>query len=110
MQIPFQKHPNGKGFRAFFPTKSGELNLSVVAGKDFYSTPRSNEDDPEVYTHVELAVFSSKEWASVNQLQKVFEILKEKSEHEDTSNPDTPSNGVFGWIPIEKIIEVWEKC
>lgn len=110
MQIPFQKHPHGKGFRAFFPTKSGELNLSVVAGQDFYSTPRSDEGDSEVYTEVELAVFSGKNWASVNQLQKVFEIIGEKGEHEYTSNPDEPSNGVFGWVPIEKILEVWEKC
>lgn len=110
MKIPFQTHPNGKGFRASFPTKSGELTLSVVAGEFFYSTPRSDEDDPEVYTHVELAVFFGKEWASVNQLLQVFEILGEKGEHEYTSNSEEPSNGVFGWIPIEKIIEVWEKC
>lgn len=110
MQIPFQKHPNGRGFRAFFPTKSGELTLSVVAGQDFYSTPRSDESDPEVYTHVELAVFSGKEWASVNQLQQVFEIFGEKGEHEYTEYHDKPSNRVFGWVPVEKIIEVWEKC
>lgn len=110
MQIPFQKHPLGEGFRAFFPTKSGELTLSVVAGKAFYSTPRSNEEEPEVYTHVELAVFSGKEWASKNQLQKVFEIIGDQGEHEYNNDMDSPSNGVFGWIPVEKIIEVWEKC
>lgn len=110
MQIPFQKHPCGRGFRAFFPTKSGELTLSVVAGEFFYSTPRSDEDDPEVYTHVELAVFSGKNGASVNQLQKVFEILGDQGEHEYNEDMNSPSNGVWGWVPVEKIIEVWEKC
>ncbi len=110
MKIPFQKHPSGAGFRAFFPTKSGELSLSVVAGENFYSTPRSNEVKPEVYTEVELAVFFGEEWASKNQLQKVFEILGEQGEHKYNKDMNSPSNGVFGWIPVEKIIEVWEKC
>ena len=109
MNIPFQKHPNGAGFRAFFPTKSGKLNLSVVAGKDYYSNPRSDEDDSSVYTEVELAIFSGNEWSSKNQLQKVFEIIGQ-GEHEYNENMESPSNGVWGWIPVEKIQEIWEKC
>lgn len=109
MNIPFQKHPNGEGFRAFFPTKSGELNLSVVAGRGFYSTPGNDEEDPEVYTRVELAVFVGNEWVSKAQLKEVFEIIGE-GEHEYNEDTNSPSNGVWGYVPIEKIQEVWEKC
>lgn len=110
MKIPFQKHPSGAGFRAFFPTKSGEFNLSVVAGKDFYSTPRSDEDNPETYTEVELAIFTPEgKWTSKNQLKMAFEILGEQGEHEYNQNMESPSVSVWGWVPIEKIKELWEK-
>ena len=108
MKIPFQKHSCGAGFRAYFPTKSGEFNLSVLAGKHFYSSPRSNEDNPETYTEVELAIFTPEGfWTSPNQLQKAFEILNNQGEHEE--HGDSPSIGVWGWVPIEKIKELWEK-
>lgn len=110
MKIPFEVHPGGSGYAAKFTTKSGKFTLSVVAGSFFYSAPRQDLEDPSNYKDVELAVFVDGEWASKAQLDEVFKILGTQGEYEYESNVTKPSQSVFGYVPIQKIEEIWNKC
>ena len=92
MRIPWQKHPCGKGWRAFFPSKSGKFQVSVVAGEYFYSSPRKDIETTG-YKSVEVAIFDES-----NDFIKPKEI-----EHIVQSNDD-----VFGFVPVENVQKIWE--
>lgn len=109
MNIKFEKDWNA--FHSKFPTKSGNLILSIRAGEHFCSTPRSEEKDSSAYTEVELAIFDKKDrWASKTQLQEVFKILGTEGEHATNQSMVSRRADVIGWVPLNKIYEIWEKC
>ena len=109
MNIKFEKF--GDRYCSKFPTKSGKLKLSIIAGEYCYSTPRSEEKDSSTYTEVELAIFDkTNRWASKAQLQEVFKILGTEGEHATNESLESRRADVIGWVPIEKIKEIWEKC
>lgn len=110
MTIPFEHHSFGQGFRAYFDSKKGTIKLSVVAGEYFYSEPRIDLDDPTGYSEIELAIFTPDgQWASYNFLESngIFDLLGTQGEYSEPS--DEPSSNVFGYIPVEKIIELYNK-
>lgn len=110
MTIPFEHHSLGQGFHAIFDSKNGTIKLSVVAGEDFYSEPRVDLDDPAGYSEVELAIFTPDgQWASYNFLESngIFDLLGGQGEYNESS--DKPSSNVFGYISVEKIIELYNK-
>jgi hypothetical protein len=109
MNITFEK--DGNAFHSKFPTKSGNLILSIKAGEWSYSTPRSEEKDSSAYTKVELAIFDKTgRWASKSELQEVFKILETEGEHATNESMESRRADVIGWVPLAKIHEIWEKC
>ena len=55
----FKDHPIGDGFKASY-VFDNEYEVSVVAGKFFYSTPRENLSSAEDYSGFEIAIFNKK--------------------------------------------------
>ena len=109
MDINFETHSSGHGYHAKVVTKSGNLLLSIIAGAYFYSEPREDLDNSSEYTAVELAIFDVKTntWATKKQMAPAFTIIGQ-GEHEYNSSLTEPSNGVWGWVPVEKIAELYE--
>ena len=66
------------------------IEVSIVAGKFAYSTPREDLDDPYSYSSYEVAVFKDGEFT-----REFFE---------DDHNDD-----VLGWVPVKEVETLLDK-
>jgi hypothetical protein len=119
-QLPLTRNPDTyrKGWGAFFLTKSGKFMISAQGSEANYSTPRSECSKPSDYTALEVAIFNAetRNWATREELAETdaFDILGygEYGSPADLKDPDAfylGGNGVFGWVPIEDIKELWSR-
>jgi hypothetical protein len=54
--LEFKPHPNGNGIISHLDFDNG-FTISVIAGRDFYSTPRRDLPNPDDFSAFEIAVF-----------------------------------------------------
>ena len=97
-----------RSYQAWLPTKSGKLIMSVVCGQGLYSSPREKVK-PNEYTSVEVAFFNAEtlKWASYNEVKEAFPIIGE-GEYAYAEEYNQPISGVFGYVEVEKVNQVWE--
>jgi len=118
-QLPLARNNDSyrKGYGAFFLTKSGKFMISAQGSESNYSSPRADAK-AEDYTTLEVAIFNAetRNWATREELAETdaFDILGygEYGSPEDLADPDSfylGGNGVFGWVPIEDIKELWSR-
>jgi hypothetical protein len=120
-QLPLTRHPKDSyrdGWGAFFLTKSGKFMISAQGSSMNYSSPRKGCDKPEDYKSLEIAIFNAdtREWATREELAETdaFDILGYGvyGSPSDIASEDSfylGSNGVFGWVSIADIRELWSR-
>ena len=120
-QLPLTRNPEEsyrKGYGAFFLTKSGKFMISAQGSESNYSSPRKDCLKGDDYTALDVAIFNAetRDWATRKELAvtDTFEILGygEYGSPEDIADDDSfylGGNGVFGWVPIDDIKELWSR-
>lgn len=100
----FTRHRSGGGVMSYIETASGKFKVSAVAGEYYYSTPREDNRRPNEYSSMEIAIMDERgDWASYKQLKEAgaFDIVGTGEYSEDGGNCC-----VFGWVPVDKIVEL----
>ena len=120
-QLPLTRNPEEgyrKGFGSFFLTKSGKFMISAQGSAMNYCSPRKDCQKAEHYKSLEVAIFNAetRNWATREELAETdtFDILGygeygSPAEIADEESFYLGSNGVFGWVPIEDIKELWSR-
>ena len=91
--------------------------ISAQGSESNYSSPRKDCSKPSDYKTLELAIFNAetRNWATREELAETdtFDILGYGEYGSPKQIADDEfylgGGGVFGWIPIEDIKELWSR-